>query len=78
MKAKEDIAREILTERLLEDFKSEITGSHLDRVVGINPEDAFFVGKLMSINDEEGKNKVFSSKTLLRVLALIFMLMKPK
>ena len=72
MKTKEDAAREILTERLLEDFKSEITGSHLDRVVGINPEDAFFVGKLMSINDEEGKNKVFSSKTFIESISVDF------
>lgn len=72
MKTKEDAAREILTERLLEDFKSEITGSHLDRVVGINPEDTFFVGKLMSINDEEGKNKVFSSKTFIESISVDF------
>lgn len=72
MKTKEDAAREILTERLLEDFKSEITGSHLDRVVEINPEDTFFVGKLMSINDEEGKNKVFSSKTFIESISVDF------
>lgn len=72
MRSKEDKAREILTERLLEDFKSEITGSHLERVVGINPEEAFFVGKLMSINDEDGKNKAFSSKTFIESISVDF------
>ncbi len=72
MKSKEDIAREKLTARLLEDFKSEITGSNLERVVGVNPEEAFFVGKLMSINDEEGKNKVFSSKTFIESISADF------
>lgn len=72
MKTKEDIAREILTEQLLEDFKSEITGEHQARVVGVNPEEAFFVGKLMSINDEEGKNKVFSSKTFIESISVDF------
>lgn len=72
MKSKEDVAREKLTEQLLEDFKSEITGSHLDRVKGLNPEEAFFVGKLMSINDEDGKNKVFSSKTFIESISVDF------
>ena len=72
MRSKEDVAREVLTERLLDDFKSEITGKKVNRVVGINPEDVFFVGKLMSINDEEGKNKAFSSKTFIESISLDF------
>lgn len=72
MKSKEEIAREILTEQLLCDFKSEITGEHQERVVGVNPEEAFFVGKLMSINDEEEKNKVFSSKTFIESISVDF------
>ena len=72
MKSKEDMAREILTERLLSDFKSEITGKNQNRVVGVNPEEAFFVGKLMSINDEEGKNKAFSSKTFIESISVDF------
>ena len=72
MRLKEEIAREILTEQLLRDFKSEITGEHQERVVGINPEEAFFVGKLMSINNEEGKNKAFSSKTFIESISVDF------
>ena len=72
MKSNEDIAREILTERLLEDFKQEITGNKKTRVVGNNPEDTFFVGKLMSIHDEEGKNNAFSSKTFIESISVDF------
>ena len=72
MRSKEDVAREILTQQLLDDFKSEITGEKLTRISGTNPEDAFFVGKLMSIHDEEGKSRAFSSKTFIESISLDF------
>ena len=72
MKTKMDKAHEIITKQILEDFKHEITGEKISRVVGHNPEETFFVGKLMSINDEESKNKAFSSKTFIESISVDF------
>ena len=41
-------ARERLAERLLADFKKKITGATNEPVVGDNPENKFFVGKLLT------------------------------
>lgn len=66
------IAREKLSEHILEVFKQEITGRHINRIVGSNPEETFFVGKLMSINDDDSKNQVFSSKTFIESISVDF------
>ena len=42
------VAREKLAERILTDFKDKITGSTDKPVVGDNPENLFFVGKLLT------------------------------
>lgn len=72
MKSRMDTAREILTGQILEDFKDEITGKNINRVVGHNPEEIYFVGKLMSINDEENQNNSFSSKTFIESISVDF------
>ena len=72
MKTNIDKAHEIITKQLLEDFKHEITGEKISRVVGHNPEESFFVGKLMSIHDDDSKNKAFSSKTFIESISVDF------
>ena len=47
-------AREMLAGQILEDFKGKITGNKIDYVVGDNPENIFFVGKLLSNKDDGG------------------------
>lgn len=42
------IAREKLAERILSEFKDKITGAAEEPVVGDNPENKFFVGKLLT------------------------------
>lgn len=72
MKSQFDIAREALTLRILNDFKQEITGNNIERVVGHNPEEVYFVGKLMSVNDESTSNSKFSSKTFIESICVDF------
>ncbi len=48
MADKLSIAREKLAERILEEFKNKITGAISEPVVGDNPENTFFVGKLLA------------------------------
>ena len=72
MKGKLDMAREALTLRLLNDFRDEVTGENIARVVGHNPEEVYFVGKLMSINDDSCGNSSFSSKTFIESISVDF------
>lgn len=72
MKNQLERAREALALRLLNDFKQEITGDQIDRVVGHNPEEVYFVGKLMSIKDESAANSSFSSKTFIESISVDF------
>lgn len=46
------IAREKLAERILTDFKNKITGAMDEPVVGDNPENLFFVGKLLTKDND--------------------------
>ena len=46
------VAREKLAERILSDFKDKITGATNEPVVGDNPENRFFVGKLLTKDSE--------------------------
>ena len=52
MTDKYSIAREKLAEKILAEFKDKITGATDEPVVGDNPENLFFVGKLLKKNDE--------------------------
>lgn len=45
-------ARQVLARQLLADFKSEITGDNIERVVGQNPENVYFLGKLMAEDED--------------------------
>lgn len=45
------VAHELLAQEILENFKSKITGSNADYIVGENPENRYFVGKLLPVND---------------------------
>lgn len=55
MTDKLSIAREKLAEKILEEFKDKITGATNEPVVGDNPENKFFVGKLLTRTDEPGR-----------------------
>ena len=46
------IAREKLAERILAEFKDKITGATNEPVIGDNPENKFFVGKLLTKDDD--------------------------
>ena len=45
------VAREKLAEEILKEFKDKITGAQDLPVVGDNPENLFFVGKLLTKDD---------------------------
>ncbi len=67
---KENRNKAIFVNQILNDFKKKITGEDENRVVGINPEDKFFVGKLSTI---EEKNDMNSSKTFITQLGVDFL-----
>ena len=46
------IAREKLAEQIMNEFKDEITGATDQPVVGENPENKYFVGKLLVKDDD--------------------------
>jgi len=52
MTDKYSVAREKLAERILTEFKNKITGATAEPVVGDNPENLFFVGKLLTKGDD--------------------------
>lgn len=47
------IAREHLAERILEKFKGKITGDDAEFLVGQNPENRYFVGKLLPLTESQ-------------------------
>ena len=51
------IAREKLAERILEEFKNKITGATDEPVIGDNPENKFFVGKLLTKGSNANSDK---------------------
>lgn len=46
------IARQILAKNILDDFKGKITGDYTDTVIGENPENRYFVGKLLPVGED--------------------------
>ena len=50
MANKLNVAREKLAIDILENFKGKITGNNADFIVGENPENRYFVGKLLPIS----------------------------
>ncbi|MBR4093635.1 MAG: hypothetical protein IKK32_07175 [Oscillospiraceae bacterium] len=54
MRNKLDKAREVLSQKILEDFKTKITGDEL--CVGQNPENKYLVGKLLPVDNDSEKS----------------------
>ena len=68
--SKDNRNKAIFVKQILNDFKKKVTGEDENRVIGINPEDKFFVGKLSTI---EEKNDMNSSKTFITQLGVDFL-----
>ena len=49
-------ARQKLAAEILKEFKGKITGETIKTVVGENPENKFFVGKLLTNKSDGGNN----------------------
>lgn len=64
------VAREKLAERILAEFKDKITGAANEPVVGDNPENKFFVGKLLT-KDGDG-NSGYSSDVFIESVGADF------
>lgn len=47
------VAHELLAKEILRGFRSKITGDNADFIVGENPENRYFVGKLLPVNDSQ-------------------------
>jgi len=47
------VARELLAKEILQGFKGKITGDNAPFIVGENPENRYFVGKLLPVNDSQ-------------------------
>ena len=67
---RENKNKAIFVNQILNDFKKKVTGEDENRIVGINPEDKFFVGKLSTI---EEKNDMNSSKTFITQIGVDFL-----
>lgn len=48
-----NIAHELLTKEILQGFKGKITGDNADYIIGENPENRYFVGKLLPVSDSQ-------------------------
>jgi len=70
MADKFSIAREKLAERILSEFKDKITGAADEPVVGGNPENKFFVGKLLTKGSDS--NKGYSSDVFIESVGADF------
>lgn len=63
-------AREKLALKILDDFKGKITGNTIDFVVDENPENMFFVGKLLS--NKSDKSRSYSSDVFIESVGADF------
>ena len=68
------IAREKLAATILTEFKDKITGAADEPVVGENPENKFFVGKLLT--KEEDGNSGYSSDVFIESVGADFYIMQ--
>lgn len=64
--------RQLLSIQIVDDFISRITGCKQDRVVGDIPDNVYYVGKLMSTEDED--NHHGSSRTFIDSIGLDFII----
>lgn len=53
MANEKSIAHELLAQEILKNFKGKITGDNADYIVGENPENRYFVGKLLPVSDSQ-------------------------
>lgn len=53
MAKSKSITRELLARDILQGFKGKITGDNADFIVGENPENRYFVGKLLPVSDSQ-------------------------
>ena len=53
MANEKSIAHELLAQEILKSFKGKITGDNADYIVGENPENRYFVGKLLPVSDSQ-------------------------
>lgn len=63
-------AREKLAIEILNDFKGCITGDTVDSIIGENPENSFFVGKLLSNGNDDSPS--YGSDTFIKSIGLDF------
>lgn len=68
--SRENANKALFAKQIVVDFIKKITGEDEDRVVGINPEDKFLVGKLSPKQD----NNINSSKTFINQIGLDFVI----
>lgn len=64
--------RQLVSLQIVNDFISRITGCNQDRVVGDIPDNVYYVGKLMSTEDED--NRFGSSRTFIDSIGLDFII----
>ena len=65
-------SRELFAARILNDFRSSITGNEELRIVNANPEDQFFVGKLISTHNGEDTTSAITSKSFIKSVGFDF------
>ena len=71
MAGKLNKAREKLAIQILEDFRGKITGDYSPDCVGENPENRYFVGKLLPVSDD-GQTASFSSDVFIQSIGMDF------
>lgn len=67
--------KEIFSQQIVSDFIDKVTGNNIDRLVGSDPNDTFFVGKLTT---EEEKSNMNSSKQFIDGIGVEFLVENDK
>lgn len=70
MAGKLNVAREKLAIKILEDFRGKITGDYSPICIGENPENRYFVGKLLPVS--EGQTSSFGSDVFIESIGMDF------
>ena len=69
-------SRELFAAKILSDFRSSITGNEEFRIVNANPEDKFFVGKLISTHNGDDTTSAITSKSFIKSVGFDFYISK--
>lgn len=67
-------AREKLAQEILDNFKGKITGDNSDSIIGENPENRYFVGKLLPVNSSNSTS--FGSDVFIESIGADFYVLK--